>query len=88
MREVTSKNTRIIAGQTLRKESKKTLYWSTGLMSAKVISIGLKGLERKERVAAALHSMGFPLVDLKVTINLSPTEQKKNGPLFDLVFLV
>ncbi|MGM0877154.1 MAG: magnesium chelatase domain-containing protein [Bacillota bacterium] len=40
--------------------------------------------ESKERVAAVLHSMGFPLVDLKVTINLSPTEQKKNGPLFDL----
>ncbi|MGS2777514.1 YifB family Mg chelatase-like AAA ATPase [Robertmurraya sp. GLU-23] len=82
-------------------------------MSAKVISIGLKGLEgyrvqvevqiyegvdsfvivglpdasvkeSKERVTAALHNIGFPLVDRKVTINLSPTEQKKNGPLFDL----
>lgn len=40
--------------------------------------------ESKERVSAALHSMGFPLVDKKVIINLSPTEQKKNGPLFDL----
>ena len=83
------------------------------LLSAKVTSIGLKGLEgyrvdvevqvkegfesivivglpdasvkeSKERVAAALHTMGFPLVEKKVIINLSPAEQKKNGPLFDL----
>jgi magnesium chelatase family protein len=82
-------------------------------MSAKVTSIGLKGLEgyrvqvevqvkeglesiaivglpdasvkeSKERVSAALHSLGFSLVDMKVTINLSPAEQRKNGPLFDL----
>ncbi|WP_335871154.1 YifB family Mg chelatase-like AAA ATPase [Bacillus sp. 2205SS5-2] len=82
-------------------------------MSAKVTSIGLKGLagyrvqvevqviegiesvvvvglpdasvkESKERVSAALRSLGFPLVDMKVIINLSPAEQKKNGPLFDL----
>lgn len=82
-------------------------------MSAKVTSIGLKGLEgyrvqvevqvvegmesivvvglpdasvkeSKERVSAALRSLGFPLVDMRVIINLSPAEQKKNGPLFDL----
>ncbi|MGE6203842.1 YifB family Mg chelatase-like AAA ATPase [Guptibacillus hwajinpoensis] len=82
-------------------------------MSAKITSIGLKGLEgyrvqvevqvtegieiviivglpdasvkeSKERVSAALYSIGFPLVDSKVVINLSPAEQKKNGPLFDL----
>lgn len=82
-------------------------------MSAKVTSIGLKGLEgyrvqvevqvmdgiesivivglpdasvkeSKERVSVALHSMGFSIVDMKVIINLSPAEQKKNGPLFDL----
>ncbi|KUP05308.1 magnesium chelatase [Bacillus coahuilensis m2-6] len=40
--------------------------------------------ESKERVSAALYSLGFPLVDKKVIINLSPAEQKKNGPLFDL----
>ncbi|MEW8972115.1 MAG: YifB family Mg chelatase-like AAA ATPase [Mesobacillus sp.] len=82
-------------------------------MSAKVVSVGLKGLEgyrievevqvkegfesivivglpdasvkeSKERVSAALHTLGFPLVEKKVIINLSPAEQKKNGPLFDL----
>jgi magnesium chelatase family protein len=82
-------------------------------MSAKVTSIGLKGLEgyrvqvevqvnegmesivvvglpdasvkeSKERVSAALRSLGFPLVDMRVIINLSPAEQKKTGTLFDL----
>ncbi|MDG5790152.1 magnesium chelatase domain-containing protein [Evansella sp. AB-P1] len=82
-------------------------------MSAKITSIGLKGLEgyrvqvevqviegmesivvvglpdasvkeSKERVSSALYSLGFPLVDLKIVINLSPSEVKKNGPLFDL----
>ncbi|WP_113928365.1 YifB family Mg chelatase-like AAA ATPase [Bacillus sp. P14.5] len=82
-------------------------------MSAKITSIGLKGLEgyrvrvevqamqvmesivivglpdasvkeSKERVAAALHSMKHSLTDQKIIINLSPAEQKKNGPLFDL----
>lgn len=37
--------------------------------------------ESRERVSAALHNMGYPLVDKKVVVNLSPTEQKKNGPL-------
>lgn len=82
-------------------------------MSAKVTSIGLKGLEgylvsvevqsmqgtesivivglpdvsvkeSKDRIAAALYIMGYHLVNQKIIINLSPSEQKKNGPLFDL----
>ncbi|WP_216830609.1 YifB family Mg chelatase-like AAA ATPase [Alkalihalobacterium elongatum] len=82
-------------------------------MSAKVNSIGLKGLEgylvqvevevmegvesviivglpdasvkeSRERVSAAMHRMGHSLVDKKVVVNLSPAEQRKNGPLFDL----
>jgi magnesium chelatase family protein len=40
--------------------------------------------ESKERVTAALYSLGHPLVDYKTVVNLSPSEQKKNGPLFDL----
>ncbi|MGM0842283.1 MAG: YifB family Mg chelatase-like AAA ATPase [Bacillota bacterium] len=44
--------------------------------------------ESRERVSAALRSLGFPLVDMKVVINLSPAEQKKNGPLFDLVIAI
>jgi magnesium chelatase family protein len=53
-------------------------------------SISIVGLpdasvkESKERVSTALYNLGYPLADRKVIINLSPTEQKKNGPLFDL----
>lgn len=32
--------------------------------------------------------MGYSLADMKVTINLSPSEQKKNGPLFDLAIAI
>lgn len=40
--------------------------------------------ESKERVSVALHSYGHQLVDQKTIVNLSPSEQKKNGPIFDL----
>lgn len=40
--------------------------------------------ESKQRVSAALHSLENYLVDQKTIVNLSPSEQKKNGPLFDL----
>jgi magnesium chelatase family protein len=40
--------------------------------------------ESKERVTGALYSLGHLLVDYKTVVNLSPAEQKKNGPLFDL----
>jgi magnesium chelatase family protein len=44
--------------------------------------------EWKERVAAALRSLSFSLVDMKVVSNLSPAEQKKNGSLFDLAVAI
>jgi magnesium chelatase family protein len=44
--------------------------------------------ESKERVSAALRSLGFSLVDMKVIINLSPGEQKKNGPLVNLAIAI
>jgi magnesium chelatase family protein len=82
-------------------------------MSAKVTSIGLKGMEgyrvyvevkslagvdsivivglpdasvkeSKERIIAALDTLGYSLSGRKLIINLSPAEQKKNGPMFDL----
>ncbi|UCZ52930.1 YifB family Mg chelatase-like AAA ATPase [Bacillus shivajii] len=52
-----------------------------------VVIVGLPDAsvkESKERVSAALHSMGYQLIDKKVIVNLSPSEVKKNGPLFDL----
>jgi magnesium chelatase family protein len=40
--------------------------------------------ESKERIIAALHSLGYSLNGQKIIINLSPAEQKKSGPMFDL----
>jgi magnesium chelatase family protein len=44
--------------------------------------------ESKQRVSAALHSIGCPLAEKRVLINLSPAEQRKNGPLFDLAIAI
>jgi magnesium chelatase family protein len=40
--------------------------------------------ESKERILAALRSLGYTVNGQKVIINLSPSEQKKSGPMFDL----
>lgn len=40
--------------------------------------------ESRERVIAALSHFDADVTDQKVVVNLSPSEQKKNGPLFDL----
>lgn len=56
-----------------------------------IVIVGLPDVsvkESKERVSTTLHSMGFPLVDIKVVINLSRADQKKNGPFFDLAIVL
>lgn len=40
--------------------------------------------ESKERVTVALHSLGHQINDVRTVVNLTPSEQKKNGPIFDL----
>ncbi|WP_312028275.1 magnesium chelatase domain-containing protein [Bacillus salinus] len=40
--------------------------------------------ESRERVSAALQSIHSPILPGKTVVNLSPAEQKKNGPMFDL----
>ncbi|KLT16606.1 YifB family Mg chelatase-like AAA ATPase [Neobacillus vireti] len=40
--------------------------------------------ESKERIITALRSLGYTLSGQKITINLSPADQKKMGPMFDL----
>jgi magnesium chelatase family protein len=44
--------------------------------------------ESRERVIAALSYFDVDVTDKKVVVNLSPAEQKKNGPLFDLSIAV
>jgi len=40
--------------------------------------------ESKERIIAALRTLGYHLSGQKITINLSPADQKKYGSMFDL----
>lgn len=40
--------------------------------------------ESKDRVMAALYANECEVPDKKIVINLSPAEQKKNSPIFDL----
>ncbi|NRD76741.1 YifB family Mg chelatase-like AAA ATPase [Bacillus sp. BRMEA1] len=40
--------------------------------------------EAKERIHAAIRSLGYTLIGQKITINLSPADQKKMGAMFDL----
>lgn len=44
--------------------------------------------ESKERVLSAVHTFGCDLSEQKVVVNLSPSEQKKNGPFFDLAMAI
>jgi magnesium chelatase family protein len=44
--------------------------------------------ESKERIIAALRSLDLSLAGQKIIINLSPSEQKKSGPMFDLAMAI
>jgi magnesium chelatase family protein len=44
--------------------------------------------ESRERVIAALGHFDIDVTDQKIVVNLSPSEQKKNGPLFDLAIAI
>lgn len=44
--------------------------------------------EAKERVASALRSVGHPLPAMKITVNLSPANIRKNGTAFDFPIAV
>jgi magnesium chelatase family protein len=57
----------------------------TGMNS--IVIVGLPDAsvkESKQRITAAFQSMGYFIHHQKMIVNLSPAEQKKNGPLFDL----
>ncbi|MFJ7727891.1 magnesium chelatase domain-containing protein [Neobacillus sp. NPDC097160] len=44
--------------------------------------------ESRERVIAALGHFDVDVTDRKIVVYLSPSEQKKNGPLFDLAIAI
>lgn len=59
-------------------------------MSPGVESMVIVGLpdasvkESKERVLSAMRSLNYGALEKRIVVNLSPSEQKKNSPLFDL----
>lgn len=59
-----------------------------------VESVNIVGLpdasvkESKDRVMAALYANDCQVPDKKIVINLSPAEQKKNSPIFDLAMAI
>jgi magnesium chelatase family protein len=56
-----------------------------GLDSIRIVGLPDAAVkESKERITAALRSMDYTLTGQKIIINLSPAEQKKSGPMFDL----
>ncbi|OAS88200.1 MULTISPECIES: YifB family Mg chelatase-like AAA ATPase [Metabacillus] len=44
--------------------------------------------ESKERVLSAVRTLNCDVTDQKIVVNLSPSEQKKNGPFFDLAMAI
>ncbi|MUV37155.1 uncharacterized protein JNUCC1_00961 [Lentibacillus sp. JNUCC-1] len=44
--------------------------------------------ESKDRVLAALYAYDCEIADKRIIINLSPAEQKKNSPIFDLAMAI
>ncbi|GAA2717872.1 hypothetical protein GCM10009865_53060 [Aeromicrobium ponti] len=44
--------------------------------------------ESKERVLSAIRSLNCGGANQKIVVNLSPSEQKKNGPFFDLAIAI
>lgn len=56
-----------------------------------VVIVGLPDTsvkESKERVLSTIRSLGCNTIDQKIVVNLSPSEQKKNGPFFDLAMAI
>lgn len=62
---------------------------SRGMQS--MVIVGLPDVsvkESKERVLSAIRTLDCNGASQKIVVNLSPSEQKKNGPLFDLAMAI
>jgi magnesium chelatase family protein len=62
---------------------------SNGLPSFDMVGILASEVrESRERIRTALHNAGFPIPPKRITINLSPADQRKRGAGFDLPIAV
>jgi len=63
--------------------------WLNGIQQISVIGLPDASIkESKDRMKGALHSVGLDLSGRHLIILLSPTEQKKNGPMADLAMAI
>lgn len=62
---------------------------SPGLESMVIVGLPDASVkESKERVLSTLRTLDCDVTEQKIVVNLSPSEQKKNGPLFDLAMAI
>lgn len=60
-------------------------FAARGLPSLEIVGLpGQAVKESKDRVRAALISSGFTMPVMRLTVNLAPADEKKEGPAFDL----
>ena len=62
---------------------------SQGLPSFEVVGLpGAAVKESRDRVRAAMKNCGYEFPVSRITVNLAPADQKKEGPIYDLPLLV
>lgn len=65
------------------------LHLSMGMPSFDVVGLPDAAVkESRERVRSVLSSCGFPFPAKRITLNLSPADIKKEGPIYDLPILL
>ena len=68
---------------------KVEVYAATGLPQLEVIGLPDASVkESRDRVSAALVNSGYAMPIARLTVNLAPADQKKEGPAFDLPIAV
>lgn len=64
-------------------------FAARGLPSFEIVGLpGQAVKESKDRVRAALISSGFSMPVMRLTVNLAPADEKKEGPAFDLAIAI
>lgn len=62
---------------------------SSGMVAFNIVGLPDKAVaESKERIRAAMHTMGFALPAKRITVNLSPADLQKEGSHYDLPILL
>lgn len=64
---------------------KVEVYAATGMPALEIIGLPDASVkESRDRVSAAIVNSGFTMPISRLTVNLAPADQRKEGPAFDL----